>query len=445
MISFCLCPQLAIFAVAFSTLVGWPFSVALGIPIAVDLVIKQRNFLFFVVWSAISFFVIAVPLVAVDSLFYGKFVFAPWNILKYNVFGKGGPDLYGVEPWTFYFINGFLNFNIVFVLALLSIPLIEFKVLFDTLATTLSDKSWLSFLYGTLQVYSGARDSTASRASKGYRQAVQSMLIWMLVFFTRPHKEERFLFPIYPLIGLSAAVTLSLLPEITPILLGMLRFPRPLKQLARILTSWLPAVVGVVYLLVSLSRGYALYSGYHAPLDAYREFNYDDIKTIVQPIYSDINVCVGKEWYRYPSSFFLPGARWKLRFLKSGFKGQLPKPYLEGSNGTLVVPTDMNDMNREEPSRYFDVSLCHFLVDLDLPESSEDDPSYAKDTKTWELVASHPFLDAQRSHKLFRAFYVPFLSKKYNKYADYVVLLNKVLFEKIKRKLTPNYQESLSS
>ena len=92
--------------------------------------------------------------------------------------------------------------------------------------------------------------------------------------------------------------------------------------------------------------------GYHAPFDVYREFNYDDIKTIVQPIYTDINVCVGKEWYRYPSSFFLPGARWKLRFLRSGFKGQLPKPYLEGSNGTLVVPTDMNDMNREEPSRY---------------------------------------------------------------------------------------------
>ncbi len=88
------------------------------------------------------------PLIAVDSYYYGQFVFTPWNIVKYNVFGKGGPDLYGmciywytiimyvifviihlgVEPWSFYFVNGFLNFNIVFILALLAIPLIEFKV-----------------------------------------------------------------------------------------------------------------------------------------------------------------------------------------------------------------------------------------------------------------------------------------------------------------------------
>ena len=31
----------------------------------------------------------------------------------------------GVEPWTFYFVNGFLNFNVVFLLALLAIPCIE--------------------------------------------------------------------------------------------------------------------------------------------------------------------------------------------------------------------------------------------------------------------------------------------------------------------------------
>ncbi|CAB1316968.1 unnamed protein product, partial [Coregonus sp. 'balchen'] len=29
----------------------------------------------------------------------------------------------GTEPWPFYFKNGFLNFNVVFVLALLSLPL----------------------------------------------------------------------------------------------------------------------------------------------------------------------------------------------------------------------------------------------------------------------------------------------------------------------------------
>ena len=28
----------------------------------------------------------------------------------------------GVEPWTFYFLNGFLNFNLVFPMALLALP-----------------------------------------------------------------------------------------------------------------------------------------------------------------------------------------------------------------------------------------------------------------------------------------------------------------------------------
>lgn len=36
-----------------------------------------------------------VPLVAVDSFFYGKLVVAPLNILLYNVFTPHGPDLYG--------------------------------------------------------------------------------------------------------------------------------------------------------------------------------------------------------------------------------------------------------------------------------------------------------------------------------------------------------------
>lgn len=36
-----------------------------------------------------------VPLVALDSFFYGKLVIAPLNILLYNVFTPHGPDLYG--------------------------------------------------------------------------------------------------------------------------------------------------------------------------------------------------------------------------------------------------------------------------------------------------------------------------------------------------------------
>lgn len=35
------------------------------------------------------------PLVYFDSHYYGKTVFTPFNIIYYNIFGKGGPSLYG--------------------------------------------------------------------------------------------------------------------------------------------------------------------------------------------------------------------------------------------------------------------------------------------------------------------------------------------------------------
>lgn len=61
-------------------------------------------------------------MVAVDSSYYGRLVVAPLNLLTYNVFTSHGPNLYGTEPWHFYFVNGFLNFNLAFPLALLALP-----------------------------------------------------------------------------------------------------------------------------------------------------------------------------------------------------------------------------------------------------------------------------------------------------------------------------------
>lgn len=61
-------------------------------------------------------------------------------------------------------------------------------------------------------------------------------------------------------------------------------------------------------------------------------------------------ICVGKEWYRYPSSFFL-GSDAELRFIKSGFTGQLPQPF-SAEHGTWGTQPGFNDLNREENSRY---------------------------------------------------------------------------------------------
>lgn len=49
---------------------------------------------------------------------------------------------------------------------------------------------------------------------------------------------------------------------------------------------------------------------------------------------------------------------WNLQFLRSEFRGQLPKPYSSGEDATKIIPTDMNDLNREEMSRYVSVNIA---------------------------------------------------------------------------------------
>ena len=112
--------EMAIFLTALSTLLGWPFSALLGVPIAIDMLLIRRYYRTFILWSLISCVTILIPMIVLDSIFYGRLIVAPWNIVKYNVFGQHGPNLYGVEPLSYYLHNGFLNFNIAWVSFFLS-------------------------------------------------------------------------------------------------------------------------------------------------------------------------------------------------------------------------------------------------------------------------------------------------------------------------------------
>lgn len=88
------------------------------LPIAIEMLMHRRKWGKFIKWVIISAVVIGIPMVWVDSLYFGKFVAAPLNIILYNVFTSHGPNLYGTESFTYYIINGFLNFNFVFIGAL---------------------------------------------------------------------------------------------------------------------------------------------------------------------------------------------------------------------------------------------------------------------------------------------------------------------------------------
>jgi Alg9-like mannosyltransferase family len=65
----------------------------------------------------------------VDSVAYRRFQIVPINIVLYNVFSDEhrGPNLYGTEPWWYYVFNLLLNFNVMSLMALCSLPLLVFS------------------------------------------------------------------------------------------------------------------------------------------------------------------------------------------------------------------------------------------------------------------------------------------------------------------------------
>ncbi|XP_076435591.1 alpha-1,2-mannosyltransferase ALG9-like [Babylonia areolata] len=382
---------IAILAVAASAIIGWPFAAALGLPIAADILFRQKRVMEFTLWCVIALLVFLVPVVLIDSHYFGKFVIAPLNIMMYNVFSDHGPDLYGVEPLSYYLMNGFLNFNIVFFLALLSLPMALLVSLLVQLPADSRFPAWL---------------------------LLTPMYIWIVIFFTQPHKEERFLFPIYPFFAIGGSVFLDSVQRAWSYIL-------PDKSRSRYTdgSSMVSVFTAILFSLLCLSRSVALYQGYHASMDVYVELQRvaNDPRIHTLPQDKNVNVCVGKEWYRFPSNFFLPSDRWHLQFIKSEFRGLLPKPYEPGEDGTRVIPSHMNDLNKEEPTRYIDISRCHYLIDLDLPTESEVELRYSE-SDDWTVVANATFVDASRSHRLMRAFYVPFVSWKYCTYVNYNVL-----------------------
>ncbi|XP_045751022.1 alpha-1,2-mannosyltransferase ALG9 isoform X2 [Mirounga angustirostris] len=284
--------SVAVLGVAAGAILGWPFSAALGLPIAFDLLVMKHRWKSFFHWFLVALILFLVPVVVIDSYYYGKLVVAPLNIVLYNVFTPHGPDLYGTEPWYFYLINGFLNFNVAFALALLVLPL-------TSLMEYLLQRFHEMLPLRVSAIPPGALHGDIELA--GIRNARP---VWALVLFS---------------------------------------------------------LCGTVQ-------------------------------------------------------------SWQLQFIPSEFRGQLPKPFAEGPLATRIVPTDVNDQNLEEPSRYIDISKCHYLVDLDTMRETPREPKYSSNREEWISLAYRPFLDASRSSRLLRAFYVPFLSDQYTAYANYTIL-----------------------
>ena len=69
----------------------------------------------------------------------------------------------------------------------------------------------------------------------------------------------------------------------------------------------------------------------------------------------------------------------------------------------------------------FNHVITNFSVDLDSDAVTELQPSYA-DHHNWTVEAEFEFLNSAQSHPFFRAFYIPFVSRKFTKYDQYLLL-----------------------
>ncbi|CAG9854954.1 unnamed protein product [Phyllotreta striolata] len=386
---------LAIFFTALGSILGWPFACILGVPIAFDMLVRRKLYLQFAAWSALCALVILVPMVVVDSMLFGKITVAPFNIVKYNVFGGAGPNLYGTEPLSFYLFNGFVNFNIIWVLALLSpIALILHYFFVPT-------KNKCTFYLP-------------------YWLSLSPLYLWLAVFMLQEHKEERFLFPVYPLICLSGAITLDIVQKLFFRLLNLFqKMPHGTHYLDK--TMFIMFITIILTSLLGISRVFSLYRNYHAPFDLMMELNRYPVDVKISER-AQVNVCFGKEWHRYPSSFFLPNNNWNIRFIKSEFDGMLPAPYSELENGTMIVHKYFNDLNKESPELYFDINKCHFLLDSDLGKETPLEPNYSNQKDRWKVIKSYKFLNAEKSHSFFRAFLIFVVSDKYITFGNFSLL-----------------------
>ncbi|CDK29100.1 unnamed protein product [Kuraishia capsulata CBS 1993] len=356
-------------------LLGWPFSLVLAIPFAVGVALQfgvlvaAKN----LILPSLAVLPLALGLVLFESVFYGKYEFVPLNIVLYNVVNSSetsGPNIFGTEPLSYYVLNLLLNFNIIAVLAYVGCvmsPLIEWVVLGDI---------------NVLSIVTNAN---------------LPVLIWSLIFFAQPHKEERFLYPIYPMISLSAAILAGQLFKIVRLLTG--------KHIARLSVTLFAIVVS----FVSVLRITSLMHNYRAPLAVYAALPQTN---------ETLNVCVGREWYHYPSSFFLPDNA-RLKFVPSGFRGLLPDDFHEPEKNaffdkvdSLISSTNVfNNENLYMEDKVLPVAgfqdACDYYVDVNIPVDADMDEVNVAKLDGWESVLCHNIIDPDESKGVGRLLYIP--------------------------------------
>lgn len=339
-----------------------------------------------------------------------------WNLIKYNVVGGGDSALYGVEGPLFYLLNTFNAFNFAVLLSLLA-PLVRVSHFIVTAVRHFLTRTWRT----------GGIDLLACITSLVARWTADRGQLHVLMDgrdVRRPAQRGAL-----HVRHLSAAVPgccsdAACGPRVFRIRLGpaesgalasagpaghkLRPYRRTGDRHAGVCScAWhVPHAVLLLsgMALLSFARTAAVIGNYDAPMRVYAQ-----LPPAPSPTPQQL-VCVGAEWYRFPSSFYLPGDGYRLGFIKTTFSGLLPVAFNITGGGTAHAPPSLNDRNQEVPEQYVHnpSKECTFWVGL----KAEQPPAGAR----WTEVAQAPFLDAARSPALWRAFHVPGVSSCRNVY-----------------------------
>lgn len=367
-------PAMAVSVAAVGVILGWPFSVLAFLPVTFYSLTKRFKQAF--LSGAMTSLSLLVLSLLVDYTYYGRWTSSVLNLLIYNVVGGGQSHLYGTEGPLYYLRNGFNNFNLCFVLALLFLAILP-----------IAKKKYAPDLV----------------------VVVSPLYIWLAFMSVQPHKEERFLYPVYPLVCVAASAVIESFPDLfrdkynpndNSLLVLMAKFLRPL-------------VLSLI-LCASHARTFSLIHGYSAPLEIYKILDH----------YEDAGqgsvLCVGSEWHRFPSSFFIPDYVSEVRWIDDGFRGLLPFPFNSTLGGTSAAPHYFNNKNEASDEQYLrDLEACTFLVELQLQRPY---PSRGSDLSTWEVIGALPYLDRELSPPMFRSFFIPYIWQKKNVFGMYKLL-----------------------
>lgn len=389
--------QSAWIAVAWYTLsglLGWPFALVLATPALLYVIstLQPALAINFLGGCALIFISLGGCIVAYDLLLYQKLSLVPLNIVLYNVLfadEESGPNIFGTEPFSYYFLNLALNFNVIAVLAFLGVafsPLLAFFNAHFARQIKESDPKYLS--------------PVARLTPSLVALLMAPFVLWFAIFSSQPHKEERFLYPIYPTISLSAAIFMANVNSF----ISQSNYSVNLKIVSSFHRLFNIGLVTIVSAL-SVLRTLQLVMDYSAPLDVYKHIPED----------AEGSICVGREWYRYPSSFFLPENA-RLRFVESGFKGLLPGDFPEGQDLVQAIssyPAGMNNKNNYDAGKVIPFDNCDYYIDIDESVDSEagERPVFSEkkvvDPFNWELVYCGKFIDNTRSYGIGRILYIP--------------------------------------